>query len=59
MMSTRPASRQALSDLMDLNLALKYDRLGKHGEKIPQKARVRAHSGSTTRGRQDRQPPGK
>lgn len=27
MLSTRPASRQALSDLTDLNLALKYDKM--------------------------------
>ena len=39
MVSSRPASRQALSDLMDLNLALKFDKMGKHGEKRPPKKR--------------------
>lgn len=32
MLSTRPASRQSLSDLMDLNLSLKLDKTGKQGE---------------------------
>ena len=32
MLSTRPASRQSLSDLMDLNLSLKFDKTGKQGE---------------------------
>lgn len=31
--STRPASRRALSDLMELNLTLKFDKkIGEHGE---------------------------
>lgn len=32
MQSTRPASRQSLSDLMDLNLSLKFDKTGKQSE---------------------------
>lgn len=33
MLSTRPASRRALSDLIDLNLALKFDKkLGRQRE---------------------------
>lgn len=49
MRASRPASRQVLSDLMDLNLALKYDKARKHGEARPQKERSHHHNGSTTR----------
>lgn len=48
MLASRPASRQVLSDLMDLNLALKYDKARKHGEARPQKERSHHHNGSTS-----------
>lgn len=49
MLASRPASRQVLSDLMDLNLALKYDKARKHGEARPQRERPHHHNVSTTR----------
>lgn len=50
MLASRPASRQVLSDLMDLNLALKYDKARKHGDARPQKERSHNHhNGSATR----------
>lgn len=54
MLSTRPASRP-LSDLMDLNLSLKFDKTGKQAEtRQPRKKRsqeLSARSGSRDDGR--------
>lgn len=49
MLSTRPASRQAQSDLMDLNLALKFDKMGTESESKQPKERSLSHARSTTR----------
>lgn len=49
MLSTRPASRQAQSDLMDLNLALKLDKMGTQGESRQPKERLQSHARSTNR----------
>lgn len=54
MLSTLPASRQALSELMDLNLALKYDKMKKHREARQQQQQNRQHttrSGTRLEGR--------
>lgn len=47
---TRPASRQVLSDLMDLNLALKFDKMGKQDStRQPDEQPQQSHAGLTTR----------
>lgn len=47
---TRPASRQVLSDLMDLNLALKFDKIGKQDStRQPDEHPQQSHAGLTTR----------
>lgn len=51
MLSTLPASHQALSDLMDLNLALKYDKMGKHGAARQQQDRQHTRSSRRLEGR--------
>lgn len=48
MLASRPVSRQVLSDLMDLNLALKYDKARKHGEARSQKERSHHHNNRST-----------
>lgn len=57
MPSTRPVSRQALSDMMDLDLTFKDDTMGKHGEPRPQKDRHHPHTGSGS-SRSTRKPAG-
>lgn len=51
MLSTLPASHQALSDLMDLNLALKYDKMGNHGEARQRQDRQHTRSSRRLEGR--------
>lgn len=46
----RPASRQVLSDLMDLNLALKFDKMGKEDStRQPDEQPQQSHVGLSTR----------
>lgn len=51
MLSTRPASRQSISDLMDLNLSLKFDKTGQQGEK--RQPRKRSQEGTALSGSRD------
>ena len=53
MLSTRPASRQFLSDLMDLNLSLKFDKTGKQGETRQPRKRSQQEPIARSGGRDD------
>lgn len=50
MLSTRPASRQAQSDLTDLNLALKFDKMGSQSvSRQPKERSQQSHARTTDR----------